>query len=41
MGNGTKITQNYLKNFKQILTEDHFEDGGFGSWVRECMKNTI
>ena len=35
-----KITQNYLKNFKQILTiEDHFEDGGFGSWVRECMKN--
>ena len=36
-----KITQNYLKNFKQILTiEDHFEDGGFGSWVRECMKNT-
>ena len=36
-----KITFNYLKKFEEVLIiEDHFEDGGFGSWIRECLKNT-
>ena len=33
------VTLKYLKKFKEIITiEDHFEDGGFGSWIRECVK---
>ena len=36
-----KITLNELKKFNKIITiEDHFNDGGFGSWVRECFSNT-
>jgi len=38
-GQKTKeITSNQLSKFKEIITvEDHFEDGGFGSWVSECI----
>jgi transketolase len=33
-----KITSNQLSKFNEIITiEDHFEDGGFGSWVSECI----
>jgi len=32
-----KNQKKYLKNVKKIITfEDHLEDGGFGSWVKEC-----
>tara|TARA_Y100001970_G_scaffold251653_1_gene324728 strand:+ start:4501 stop:5364 length:864 start_codon:yes stop_codon:yes gene_type:complete len=37
-----KITLNELKKFNEIITvEDHFNDAGFGSWVRECFSNTV
>lgn len=38
-GQKTKeITSNQLSKFNEIITiEDHFEDGGFGSWVSECI----
>ena len=39
MGAKTKEnTSNQLSKFNEIITiEDHFEDGGFGSWVSECI----
>lgn len=38
--NTKKTTSNYLKKFDEIITiEDHFEDGGFGTWVYESIKN--
>ena len=39
-GKKTKeITYKYIKNFDEIVTvEDHFYDGGFGSWVSECIQ---
>ncbi len=36
-----KRTLNELKKYNKIITiEDHFNDAGFGSWVRECFSNT-
>jgi len=33
--------KNIIKNFKEIITvEDHFYDGGFGSWLQETINNT-
>ena len=33
--------KNIVKNFKEIITvEDHFYDGGFGSWLQESINNT-
>ena len=36
-----KIKNNFfksIKNVKKIVTaEDHFQDGGFGSWVNEVL----
>lgn len=30
-----------IKRFQEIITvEDHFYDGGFGSWIKECINNT-
>ena len=30
-----------IKKFKEIITiEDHFYDGGFGSWIKECINDT-
>ena len=41
---GTKIkdkVKNTIKKFDEIITiEDHFQDGGFGSWLSECINNT-
>ena len=35
------ITKNIIKKFDEIITiEDHFYDGGFGSWIKECLNNT-
>ena len=36
-----KIVKNIIKRFDEIITvEDHFHDGGFGSWIKECVVNT-
>ena len=33
--------KNIIKNFKEIITvEDHFYDGGLGSWLQETINNT-
>ena len=33
--------KNQLKKWKEIIVlEDHLEDGGFGSWVKESINNT-
>ena len=33
---------NQFRNFKKvIIIEDHLEDGGFGSWIREAIGNNI
>ena len=33
--------KNIIKRFDEIITiEDHFYDGGFGSWLKECINNT-
>jgi len=33
--------KNIIKRFDEIITiEDHFLDGGFGSWLKECINNT-
>ena len=33
--------RNIIKKFDEIITvEDHFYDGGFGSWLKECINNT-
>ena len=30
-----------IKKFSNIVTlEDHFYDGGFGSWIKECLNDT-
>ena len=35
------IAKNMIKKFDEIITiEDHFHDGGFGSWLKECINNT-
>ena len=35
------VTKNIIKKFDEIITiEDHFYDGGFGSWIKECTNNT-
>tara|TARA_B110000037_G_scaffold218463_1_gene281517 strand:- start:3635 stop:4504 length:870 start_codon:yes stop_codon:yes gene_type:complete len=41
-GMGCKIkVKNIIKKFDEIITiEDHFYDGGFGSWLNECIANT-
>jgi transketolase len=34
-------SRNLIKKFDEIITiEDHLHDGGFGSWVKECLINT-
>ena len=34
-------TLSYIKKFNEIITvEDHFHDGGFGSWINECLKKS-
>ena len=36
-----KKVKNLIKKFTKIITvEDHFYDGGFGSWLKECIVNT-
>ena len=31
----------YLSKFKEIITiEDHLKDGGFGSWILECVNES-
>ena len=36
-----KIAKKIIKKFDEIITiEDHFQDGGFGSWIKECVVNT-
>ena len=36
-----KKTLSYIKKFKEIITvEDHFHDGGFGSWINECLNKS-
>ena len=41
---GAKIknkVKNTIKKFDEIITiEDHFQDGGFGSWLSECINNS-
>jgi len=33
--------KNIIKRFDEIITiEDHLLDGGFGSWLKECINNT-
>ena len=33
--------RNIIKKYDEIITvEDHFYDGGFGSWLKECVINT-
>ena len=33
--------KNIIKKFEEIITvEDHFYDGGFGSWLKECINDT-
>lgn len=41
-GKKTKnITLKKLLKFNEIITiEDHLEDGGFGSWINECLKKS-
>ena len=35
------IAKNMIKKFDEIITiEDHFHDGGFGSWLKECINDT-
>jgi transketolase len=35
------VTKKIIKKFDEIITiEDHFYDGGFGSWIKECTNNT-
>ena len=35
-----KKVKNLIKKFTKIITvEDHFYDGGFGSWLKECIFN--
>ena len=35
------LQQSQINNFSEIITvEDHLEDGGFGSWIRESVTNT-
>ena len=30
-----------INSFSEIITiEDHFEDGGFGSWIKESINDT-
>jgi transketolase len=34
-------SRNQIKKFDEIITiEDHLHDGGFGSWIKECLVNT-
>ena len=36
-----KKVKKLIKKFNKIVTiEDHFYDGGFGSWLRECIVNS-
>ena len=36
-----EMQKNIIKKFDEIITiEDHFYDGGFGSWIKECTNNT-
>lgn len=36
-----KTTLKQLLNFNEIITiEDHLEDGGFGSWINECLNKS-
>ena len=40
MGCKEKV-KNKIKKFDEIISiEDHFYDGGFGSWLKECIVNT-
>jgi len=41
-GNKTKMNvKNLIKKYQEIITiEDHFYDGGFGSWLQETTNNT-
>ena len=33
--------KNMIRKFDEIITvEDHFYDGGFGSWLKECINDT-
>ena len=33
--------RNLIKKFDEIITvEDHLHDGGFGSWIKECLVDT-
>ena len=33
--------KNQIKRWKEIIVlEDHLEDGGFGSWIKESINNT-
>ena len=33
--------KNLIRKFDEIITvEDHFYDGGFGSWLKECINDT-
>ena len=33
--------KNIIRKFDEIITvEDHFYDGGFGSWLKECINDT-
>ena len=35
------VVRNMIKKFDEIITiEDHFHDGGFGSWIKECINDT-
>ena len=37
-----KIQKKYLKKFKELLVvENHFEDGGFSSWLREAEGDNL
>ena len=40
-GMGCKVkVKNIMKKFDEIITiEDHFYDGGFGSWLNECIND--
>jgi transketolase len=33
--------KNIIKKFDEVITiEDHFYDGGFGSWIKECIDDS-
>lgn len=33
--------KNIIKKFDEVITiEDHFSDGGFGSWIKECINDS-